>query len=353
MVRQSNTPRRSHTSIKPALLKAAIALAMVAVSVWLMVRFTVAEPEWTHAPEASRRAAIDQSIKPILAGNSQANAVALQSLESGIRGLFDQYRARVPAFTKDITGLGNKSQLAWDSLCELVSDDQEQVQRHVTGKFEMHVVSAAAMQRDLEALVHAFQRDLEANRNLMLGRIEAAVRSEVGFEWGESDPAAALAREFRDRLAAESRRTGRDAVVVGGLTLVTSIAVEEAVRCLVTAALVRVGAGLATSMGATAATAGGVTAAGGAGGGAAGTAGGPVGVAAGVVVGILAGFAVDWALGERLESRLNDDCRAFLTKVEAGLTAQPDGLVAAARTALAELDRVQSSVIKHQLEILP
>jgi hypothetical protein len=78
-----------------------------------------------------------------------------------------------------------------------------------------------------------------------------------------------------------------------------------------------------------------------------------VGVAAGVVIGILAGFAVDWVMSERMESRVNDECRSFLTRVEAGLTEKSGGLVAAARTALAELDRVQSSVIEHQLEFLP
>lgn len=351
MVRQSRTPRNFRRSTKPTLLKAIFAAAVAVVAVCLLVRFTVAELPVDAA--ARRTAAFDQSIKPILADNSRANAAALQSLEAGIRGLFDQYRSRVPAFTKDITGLGNKSQMAWDGFCQLASDDQERVQRHVTGKFEMHVVSATAMQQDLEALVHAFQRDLEANRNVMLGKIEAAVQSDAGLRLRTQDLTESVALEFRHRLAAESKRTGRDTVAVGGLTLVTSIAVEEAVRCLVTAALVRVGAGLATSVGATAATAGGVTAAGGAGGGAAGTVGGPVGVAAGVVVGIVAGFAVDWIMSERMETRLTDECRAFLTKVEGGLTDSPGGLLAAARTAVGEMDRIQSSVIEHQLQILP
>lgn len=350
MVRQSSTPLNFRRSTKPPLLKAFIALAVAAASVLLLLRVTGSGwPQGTGV----RRAAFDQSVKPILIDNSQANAAALRTLEAGIHDLFSQYRARVPAFTDDITGFGNKSKMAWDGLCQLATEDQQRVQRHVTGKFEMHVVSATAMQRDIEALVHAFQRDLEANRNVMLGKIEAAVRSDAGLTVPTQNLTDSVTREFRERLAAESRRAGRDTVVVGGLTLVASFAVEEAVRHLVTAALVRVGAGLASTMGTTAATAGGVTAAGGAGGGAAGTAGGPAGVAAGVVVGIAAGFVVDWIMSERMETRLNDECRAFLTKIEAGLTTDPGGLVAAARSAVGEMDRIQSSVIEHQLEILP
>lgn len=294
-----------------------------------------------------------QNVSPILDANASANVKALETLRSDIHQLFEQYRRRVPNFTEDITGFRNKTKITWEATKQLASDDKDKVKRHVSKKFEMHVVSAAKMQAELEALLHGFRRDVEANHNRMLADIGTAVKNDPRFAALGVRLPDSFGRDLEADISAASLQAGKEAVVLSGMMFLVSFATEEAVRSLVTATLTRVGASLATSMGATAAASGGATVAGGTGGGATGTLGGPAGVVIGVAAGLTVGIIVDYVMTERMEAKLNEECARFLTQAETGITRKPDGLVTALGKALSELQLIKSSVIKQQIEGLP
>jgi hypothetical protein len=236
---------------------------------------------------------------------------------------------------------------------QMTSEDKKKVERHVTEKFEMHVVSAKKMQEDLEALLQGFRRDIEANRNRMLVDIDAAVKADprllvVGVKLPDS-----FAKEIESSITKVAAQAGKDGIVLSSWTLVAAFASEEVVRRLVICALTAVGESLVASMGTTAAASGGATVAGGAGGGATGTLGGPAGVVIGIAVGLTVGIIVDYVMTARMETKLNQECTQFLTKTEVALTTDPKGLVPALEKALADMAKVQTPVIKQQIESLP
>jgi hypothetical protein len=276
----------------------------------------------------------------------------LETLKSGIHAQFDGYRRKVPAFTDDITGFSNKSRITWEAMKQMTSDDKRKVERHVTGKFEKHVVSGNQMEKDLEVLLHAFRRDIEANRNLMLVDINEAVKSGTAFDKNLLVPEE-FTRSIEKRIRSKSKQAGKDSVVLSGMTFLVSLAAEEAVRNLVVYALTRAGSSLAASMATTAAVSGGATAAGGAGGGAAGSFGGPAGAVIGIAAGLTVGIIVDVVMTDRMEKKLNEECTRFLTKVEKELTTSPGGLVSQLEQAVKEMDRATSSSIQEQIQSLP
>jgi hypothetical protein len=337
-----------------SILKAGIALAAAVVIILFLYWYTGHRPGNKTHPTANQKAAFFKDrVSPILDANASANAKALDTLKAEIHSQFELYRKRVPAFTDDITGFGNKTKITWEATKQMASDDKDKVKRHVTGKFEMHVVSAEKMQKDLERILHSFRTDIEANKNRMLADIEVAVKADPRFSASGVSLPESFGKNVEADISTASLQAGKDAVVLSGMTFLISLATEEAVRSLVTATLTRVGASLATSMGATAAASGGATVAGGAGGGGAGTLGGPAGVVIGGAAGITVGIIVDYVMTERMETKLNQECTAFLTKAEKEITTGPDGLVAALEKALTELEKIKGPIVKKQIEALP
>lgn len=343
------------------LLRAVIALALAAATIIFGFWYTSnrASPESGdirrngNPSRDEMEAFLDRSVSPLLVSNSQRNAQAVNRLMGNVHDLFEGYRGRVPAFTNDITGFGNKTKITWEAVKQLASDDKQKVQRHVTSKFEMHVVSADRLQLDLEQLLDGFRSDIVANNNLLLSEIEAAVANDPKMAALEIQLPETFKRDVLERIQAASRQTGTDAVVMSGVTFLTAVAAEETARMLVTAVLARVASSMATSMTTTAATAGGTTAAGGTGGGAVGTLGGPPGVVIGIGVGLIVGCIVDYVMTERMEDKLNTECREFLTNTENELLTTEGGLGVTAYAAVKSLDESQASAIANQILNLP
>lgn len=150
-----------------------------------------------------------------------------------------------------------------------------------------------------------------------------------------------------------STQAGMDSMVLGGMSLVAGIAVEEAVRILTTSIFTRVATSLGGSMAATATTAGGTTLTSAAGGGATGTLAGPVGVAVGVGAGLIFGGIVDWFMTNRLEEKLNTQCKNFLTATEMSIISDAQGLVSMLAQALAEINKATAPILRKQLGIWP
>lgn len=336
----------SPTGIHKALVATVAFVALLGICFW--------QPE--RAPRGvsvDRELFYQEQITPVLAANSAANTAALEALEAGIHARFETYRLRVPAFTEDITGIGNKSKITWEAMKQMTSGDDRKVERHVTGKFEMHVVSGKKLERDLAELLHAFRRDVEANRNRMLVEIDAAVRAEPGFSKGELKVPEDFLKTMEERIRDQSSRAGKEAVMSSGMTLFVSLAAEEAVRRLVVQALTRVGTSMAGSLAGTAAASGGATAAGGAGGGATGSLGGPAGAIIGIAVGLTVGIVIDVVMTDRMEKQLNEECVRFLTNAERELTTLPGGLISELAQAMEQADQLSSASIRQQLNTLP
>jgi len=351
----------TQSSGKTAIIKALFALAAAAAIIVYLFWYTgnrkgpetgLGNDHPTLTPD-EKADFLEKSVDPILDANIAANAKALESLRKEIHSQFGQYRSRVPAFTEDITGIGNKSKITWEALTQMVSDDKDKVKRHVKGKFEMHVVSAAKMEKDLGVILHGFRSDIEANNNRMLADIETVVKNDPRFSKIGVGLPESFRKDLETDISAISLRAGKDAVVLSGMTFLVSVAAEEATRRLVTLALTRVGTSLAASMGAAAATTGGATVAGGVGGGATGTVAGPAGTAIGIGAGLLVGVGVDWVMSERMETKLNGECTQFLTKAETALTKAPDGIVSSLRKAVAEIEKAKGEAIKQQILALP
>ena len=331
-------------------MKALVALAALAAIISFLYQYTALRTIET-SPE--RVQFYNERITPILDANTSANARALEAMKSEIHSQFEQYRARVPAFTDDITSFGNKSKITWEAAKQMASDDKEKVKRHVTGKFEMHVVSAEKMQMDLERIVRAFRMDVESNKNRMLVEIEAAVKNDPRFSVKDIEISHTFRKKIETGISDVSAQAGKDTVVRSSMTFLVATASEAAVTHLVVAALTRVGTSLAASMGTAAAASGGATVAGGAGGGGAGTIAGPAGVVIGIAAGITVGYIVDHVMTERMVAKLNTECTDFLTKAEQEITTAPDGLVAALEKSLSEIERNERAIVKKQIQSMP
>jgi hypothetical protein len=351
------TPPTANQSIGKALVAIAAAVGIIIFLLWYTKHRKGPEMSLNqlapHVTATEKAAFFERSVVPILDANASANAKALENLKTDIHKQFEQYRQRVPIFTDDITGFGNKTKITWEATKQMASDDKDKVKRHVAGKFEMHVVSAEKMQSELETLLHGFRRDIEANNNRMLVDIDAAVKNDPRFSALGIKVPESFAKQTEADISAASLQAGKDAVTLSGMTFLVSFATEEAVRSLVTLALTRVGASLATSMGATAAASGGATVAGGAGGGATGTLGGPAGIVIGIAAGLTVGIIVDYVMTERMEDKLNEECTMFLTKAETEIAKKPDGLVFSLEKAIIELDKIRVPIVKQQIEALP
>jgi hypothetical protein len=365
---ESSHPNRP--SVKSSLIKAGIGLTLaIGIIIYLFwfsgrERITpeIKEPALQVTPSAKvnpamtneeKRVFFDKKINPLLARNQAANAEALKKFKENIHSQFEGYRGKVPVFVGDITGWGNKSKIMWESAMQIGSVDKKKVERHVTQKFNADVVSADQIRSNLEDQVRAFQQDIEANRNEMLTAIDAAVSSDPRLSLGVVTLSKAFLIELNENIKSVTTKAGVDGAVLGGMSLLAGVAVEETVRILTTAIYVRVASSIGSSMAATATTAGGATAVVAAGGGSAGSLGGPPGAAVGVAVGLIFGGVVDWFMTNKLEEKLNTQCKDFLTSTEQSITSDAQGLVAQLQSALTEIDKSTGPIIRKQLGILP
>jgi hypothetical protein len=129
--------KNTSTSAKSTLAKALLALGTAIAIITFLFWYT---GHRKGQEQTEKRAAFfKQSVAPFVAANASANAKAVETLKSEIQALFEQYCQRVPKFTSDITGFGNKTKITWEAMKQLPSDDKDKVKRHVTEKFEMHV----------------------------------------------------------------------------------------------------------------------------------------------------------------------------------------------------------------------
>jgi hypothetical protein len=356
--------RKERQSLKNSLIKAGIclilAIGIVIYLFWFSGRERPAPVITTPAlnvpsrmTQNEKQVFFNEKISPLIARNQEANQKALKKFKDNIHAQFEGYRAKIPVFVEDITGFGNKTKIMWESAIQIGSDDKKKVERHVTSKFNADVVSADQIRMSLENQVLAFRQEIEANRNEMLAACDAAVSSDPRLGLGGVTLSKTFMSALDANIKAVSTKAGVDGVVIGGMSLLAGVAVEEAVRILTTAILTRVATSIGGSMAATATVAGGATLAGAGGGGGAGTLAGPAGTAIGVGVGLIFGGIVDWAMTNQLKEKLHTQCRQFLTSTEQSITSDAKSLVSQLQQALEEIDKSTAPILRKQLGIIP
>lgn len=268
---------------------------------------------------------LDGGAAPLLAEAKARDLAAVNRALDALDARFAAYAAGVDAFTHDLTAWGTRFRLIWRKGVETVKRREipEGTANLVRGKFDQHVVSDARLESDVLTVMQQFAYDLEANRNELLGALQASL---AASDLPVAVRAVALT-DFKTRYTEHlqtilgSLPANSVLVGVGGITagIVTEEAVRQLVRVVLTQAAARLAGGAMASSGA-AATA---VAAGGAGG----TAVVPgVGTAVGVVGGFLVGAVVDWWMTDEFEATVKTDVLAFLSQTRSALVSGPLGL---------------------------
>lgn len=268
---------------------------------------------------------LNTEAAPLLAQAKAKDLAAVNRALASLDARFAGYAGGVDAFTHDLTAWGTRFKLIWRKGVETVKrhDIPEGTAKLVRDKFDKHVVSDARLEADVLAVMQQFAYDLEADRNELLGTLQARLAaSDLPVEVRQ-----VALTDFRTRYQEQlkallGKMPGNSVMVgVGGITagIVTEEAVRQMVRVVLSQAAARLAGGAMASGGA-AATA---VAAGGTGG----TAIAPgVGTAVGVVGGFLVGAVVDWWMTEEFEATVKQDVLAFLTQTRATLVSGPQGL---------------------------
>ncbi len=256
----------------------------------------------------------------------QANKQALDELNEDISNLFNGYKERVPAFTDDITGWGNKFTIIGKTISSWTSDDKEKAKRHVTEKFYLHVVDEKKMEDDITSATEAFFKKVERNRNILrsdlIAVFENNLMDELRAKILTDDFTNSWDSKTDELIEKASKDMGNQAAILTAASVVTGIGVEEITRIIVTTIVARIAVAASTS----AASAGGATVAGTAGGGAAGSVVPVVGTGVGIAVGFVAGAVVDYFMTEKLKDNLQNECTNALTTIEKSFTDKEDSL---------------------------
>jgi hypothetical protein len=205
---------------------------------------------------------------------------------------FRSYSARVPQFVEALNSLPEKARLA-KTLLEDKSQSDNRTQQEAAKLFAQYVVPPDKLRDDVMSVVAGFERDVEANRKMVL----SAAAPAFDLSNVSAPPAAAnvdaLLADFSGQL---SRFLGSQAEQVPTSSvnsLASSVLVEEALRRKVAAAmeannLKRERAAIV-----------------------------------GTAVGVLAAAADYWLLQSRFEDALTRRCQTALDKIEAALWSDP------------------------------
>ncbi|MGD1001428.1 MAG: hypothetical protein ABSA67_12120 [Candidatus Brocadiia bacterium] len=202
---------------------------------------------------------------------------------------FRRYSARVPQFIEALNTLPEKARLA-RTLIEDKSQTSNETQAEAAKLFAENVVPPEKLRSDVAAVVAAFQRDVEANRNLVLASGAPAIDL-------PSAPIAAnmdlLLADFSGQLARFLGSQAEQVPTSSVSSLAKSVVVEEAMRRKVTETMEAHDSNSKRA------------------------------AVVGTAVGVLAAAADYWLMQSRFESALTSRCQGALDKIQAALWADP------------------------------
>ncbi len=253
-----------------------------------------------------------EHVDPALDEADAADAAAVERALSVIHSAFDTYRAGVPAFCDDLSSWGTRAGVVKRTVRGwFAGGGKASVESYARDKFEHHVLPQNALNSAITRARETLAIDLEANRNILRARLDAALARTLD----PHDPAlhhlTDVRARFDDALATALGRRAASSVGSGVIAFVAgtagSILAEQAVAQIIARAGVSAAAGAAGA------------------GGAAGAAGGPVGVAVGLGVGLVVGAGIDWWMTEEFKEKVSAETLAYLNGLEARVVDGMDG----------------------------
>ncbi|MFI4873832.1 MAG: hypothetical protein ACIALR_00735 [Blastopirellula sp. JB062] len=251
-----------------------------------------------------------EQVLPSIEEADQVNREAAERCVARVVESFAGYRAGITHFAEDVTSLGTRfgvvARMPKDWLYQNGS-----VRLLIAGKLAKHVISAEALQHDIESSLSIFQQDLEANRGKMLSQIQSASGDLAIPELQQLD-VDTLSKEIISQLQnASAENAARDATVFV-VTEVGLVVTGSVIEQMFAAIAVRLGS-----------AAGGATVGGAAVGGGGGLAAGPIGSGVGIAGGIVVGLVIDYWLTESTKATLTQQLNGLLDQIE---TAVLDGV---------------------------
>jgi hypothetical protein len=236
------------------------------------------------------------------------NLAAISAAKLRLDENFRRYSERVPQFTEALNSLAEKVRLA-KTLVQDKSLSGNETQQEAAKLFADNVVPLDQLRSDIAEVVARFERDVEANCNIVL----ALAGPELDLPSAPVSPTVAnmdlLLADFTGQLGQFLESQAEEVPTSSVNSLARSVIVEEALRKKVTAAMESHDS---ESKRAT---------------------------VVGTAVGVLAAAADYWLMQSRFESALTSRCQAALDKIRAALWADPQNGLEASFTSYVDLVR--------------
>jgi len=277
------------------------------------------QPPTPSAPAQQRQAAAletkgqwDEStvqhVQRLIELEHDRNVAAIATAKLRLDEAFRRYSGRLPQFIEALNSLGEKARLA-RTLFEDKSENGNETQEEAAKLFAENVVPLDKLRSDVGAVVAGFQRDVEANRGIVLSSAGPALDL-------PSAPASPMAANMDLLLADFTGQLGRflgsqaEQVPTSSVSsLARSVVVEEAMRKKVAAAMEAHDSEPRRA------------------------------AVVGTAVGVLAAAADYWLMQSRFESALTRRCQTALDKIQAALWADPQNGLEASFTNYVDLVR--------------
>ena len=249
-----------------------------------------------------------QHVRQLIEMEHARNVAAIATAKLRLDEAFTRYSERVPQFIEALNTLPEKARLA-RTLIEDKSQTGNETQAEAARLFAENVVTPEKLRSNVEAVVAGFERDVAANRSLVLAAGVPALDLA-----NESNQAIAanmdlLLADFNGQLARFLGSQAEQVPTSSVGSLARSVVVEEALRKKVTATVEAHDSGFKHA------------------------------AAVGAAVGVLAAAADYWLMQSRFESALTGRCQAALDKIQAALWADPDNGLEASFIRYADLVR--------------
>ena len=247
-----------------------------------------------------------QQVRRLIELEHGRNVAAIATAKLRLDDDFRRYSARVPQFVEALNSLPEKARLV-KTLIEDKSQSGNETQEEAARLFAENVVPLEKLRSDIAAVVTGFERDVEANRGIVLNSAVPALDL-------PSEPVSPMAASMDLLLADFSGQLGRflgsqaeQVPTSSASSLARSVVVEEALRKKVTAAMEARDSERRRA------------------------------AVVGTAVGVLAAAADYWLMQSRFESALTRRCQAALDKIQAALWADPHNGLEASFTSYADL----------------
>ena len=249
-----------------------------------------------------------QHVRQLIELEHERNVAAIATAKLRLDEAFRRYSERVPQFIEALNSLSEKARLG-AALIEDKLQTRNETQAEAGKLFAENVVPAEKLRSDLEAVIAGFERDVEANRSIVL----AAGVPALDLPNALAQPIAAnmdlLLADFNGQLARFLGSQAEQVPTSSVSSLARSLVVEEALRKKVTATVEQHDSGFKHAD------------------------------AVGTAVGVLAAAADYWLMQSQFESALAGRCQAALDKIQSALWADPENGLEASFIRYADLVR--------------